>query len=98
MTDPAYRFNEKISIYGMIGWSHTKVEIYTNWLDHESGNYVNQDSGSQSKDNVGYYGIGLQINPTKNIAIDIGYEGAQSSNAKDNKKMNAFNIGAGYKF
>ncbi|WP_072010861.1 MULTISPECIES: Ail/Lom family outer membrane beta-barrel protein [unclassified Serratia (in: enterobacteria)] len=36
---PAYRFNEFVSIYGLLGFSHNKVDYSSSWNNYESGSY-----------------------------------------------------------
>lgn len=99
MAGPTFRVNDVVSVYGLMGLARTKSDVNADWLNHEGGNYVKRGtvSASHKKTALGY-GLGAQINPTKNIAIDVAYEGAQSSNALGNKHMNAFSVGVGYRF
>lgn len=99
---PAYRFNDKVSVYGTVGWAQTKVKgDNMKWLNHMGGG-VYEDMGSiggaKKTRNTASYGVGVQINPVKNLVIDVAYEGAGSSNGFNNKSMNAFSLGVGYKF
>ncbi|MFS1539295.1 MAG: Ail/Lom family outer membrane beta-barrel protein [Candidatus Phlomobacter fragariae] len=75
---PVYRFNEYISAYGLIGMARETFEI--------------------KESNVAFmglaYGVGLQFNPAKNIAIDASYEYSEMKEMK----INTWMIGFGYRF
>ncbi|WP_036768099.1 Ail/Lom family outer membrane beta-barrel protein [Photorhabdus australis] len=59
MAGPTYRFNEYVSVYGLVGAARGKVKGPNDY--------------SESKTSVGY-GAGLQFNPMPNLAIDASYE------------------------
>lgn len=44
------------------------------------------------------YGVGFQVNPMENLAVDIGYEGSSLDAGGKNRSINGFNIGVGYRF
>ncbi|KAB8306336.1 Ail/Lom family protein, partial [Erwinia endophytica] len=44
------------------------------------------------------YGAGVQINPTENWAVDVGYEGSSFDDNEKRRSLNGFNIGVGYRF
>ncbi|WP_063655933.1 Ail/Lom family outer membrane beta-barrel protein [Candidatus Arsenophonus triatominarum] len=79
---PVYRFNEYISAYGLIGLAHGKVEVG-----------AEGDSANDSATRLAY-GVGLQFNPVKNIAIDASYEYSKL----DELKAGTWMIGVGYRF
>ncbi|HGJ5854401.1 Ail/Lom family outer membrane beta-barrel protein [Arsenophonus nasoniae] len=79
---PVYRFNEYISAYGLIGLAHGKVEA-------RAVGYSADDSATGLA-----YGVGLQFNPVKNIAIDASYEYSKL----DEVKAGTWMIGVGYRF
>lgn len=88
MAGPSYRFNELVSIYGLLGVARGKVDWhYRNAADGYYG------AGSESKTDFAY-GAGIQIAPAANWTIDAGYEGSKI----DRVKVNGFNIGVGYRF
>ncbi|WGL97231.1 Ail/Lom family outer membrane beta-barrel protein [Arsenophonus sp. aPb] len=79
---PTYRFNEYISAYGLVGVAHGKVEA-------RAMGYSDDDSST------GFvYGVGLQFNPVKNIAIDASYEYTKL----DDFKVGTWMVGVGYRF
>ncbi|MBJ7223330.1 Ail/Lom family outer membrane beta-barrel protein [Brenneria sp. L3-3C-1] len=86
MAGPSYRFNDLVSIYGLAGIGHGKIDWKYNY-----GPFV--ESGSEDESRFAY-GLGIQITPAVNWAIDIGYEGTKI----DDAKIDAFNIGVGYRF
>ncbi|HGJ5883656.1 Ail/Lom family outer membrane beta-barrel protein [Arsenophonus sp.] len=79
---PVYRFNEYMSVYGLMGIGHGKVEM-------RSPIY----SGSDSETGLAY-GVGLQFNPVKNIAIDASYEYSKLGDLK----VGTWVLGIGYRF
>ncbi|PHM59588.1 attachment invasion locus protein [Xenorhabdus stockiae] len=81
---PAYRINEYVSAYGLIGSAHGKIE---------AKNKINGLSHSESKTELAY-AAGIQINPIPNIAIDAAYEYAKLGEVK----VGTWMIGVGYRF
>ncbi|WGL93748.1 Ail/Lom family outer membrane beta-barrel protein [Arsenophonus nasoniae] len=79
---PTYRFNEYMSVYGLVGVAHGKAELKT--IDY-------RESGSESK-LVG--GVGLQFNPVENIVIDASYEYTRFGDFK----VGTWMLGAGFRF
>lgn len=90
LVGPAYRLNEYVSFYALGGIAKDKVDLSQNY--HHS-DYTYTENSNDSKTAFAY-GAGVQINPTQNIAIDLGYEGSKIKDAK----INGFNIGIGYRF
>ena len=83
---PAYRFNEYISAYGVLGLAHG--------TDSGSASYGGSSiSVDDSKTSVAY-GAGLQFNVTPNIAIDAHYEYSKLGDFK----IGTWILGAGYRF
>ncbi|CDH03764.1 Ail/Lom family outer membrane beta-barrel protein [Xenorhabdus bovienii] len=81
---PAYRINEYVSAYGLVGSGHGKVE---------AKNKINGSSHSENKTELAY-AAGLQINPIPNIAIDASYEYSKLGEVK----VGTWMIGVGYRF
>ncbi|AKH65132.1 MULTISPECIES: Ail/Lom family outer membrane beta-barrel protein [Photorhabdus] len=84
MAGPTYRFNEYVSVYGMVGAAHGKVKV---------SDFITPQSGSESKTSVGY-GLGLQFNPMPNWTIDTSYEYSKL----DELKIGTWVVGVGYRF
>ncbi|WP_445493414.1 Ail/Lom family outer membrane beta-barrel protein [Photorhabdus sp. SF281] len=84
MAGPTYRFNEYVSVYGMVGAAHGKVK---------NSDYVDSISGSKSKTSVSY-GLGLQFDPMPNWTIDTSYEYSKL----DELKIGTWVVGVGYRF
>lgn len=89
LVGPSYRINEVVSVYGLAGAakSKTKIEVGGNngfKKDHNKTAFA--------------YGAGIQINPVKNMVVDVGYEGSKAHNGQKDKNMHAFNIGVGLRF
>ena len=59
--------------------------------------YMGEESGNQKKTSF-MYGVGFQVNPMENLAVDIGYEGSKLDAGGKNRSINGFNIGIGYRF
>lgn len=95
---PAYRFNEFISAYGLLGFNRNKVDYSSQWYNYQ-GSYVlaGSQSGNENKTSL-MYGAGVQINPIENVAVDIGYEGSRLNIAGQSHDINGFNIAIGYRF
>lgn len=79
---PAYRINEYVSAYGLIGAAHGKAEAKSGGNSH-----------SESKTEFAY-AAGLQINPIPNMAIDASYEYSKIGELK----VGTWVIGVGYRF
>jgi len=91
MAGPAYRINDYVSLYGLVGVAHTKVD--------ESVHYLGAYSESYGENTTSFaYGAGVAVNPTDTLAINIGYEGTRVKYNDMNYAINGFNIGVGYRF
>lgn len=97
---PTYRFNDYISVYGLLGVNYNKVKsssIWKNWEGDRGHVIAGEAHGNEKKASL-MYGLGLQINPVDYLAIDIGYEGSRVSSNNSTHSINGFNIGLGYSF
>ncbi len=96
---PAYRFNQFVSVYGLLGLNYNKVDYKSSWNNYANGayEYMGEESGNQKKTSF-MYGAGFQVNPMENLAVDIGYEGSSLDAGGKNRSINGFNIGVGYRF
>ncbi|UIL51045.1 MULTISPECIES: Ail/Lom family outer membrane beta-barrel protein [Pantoea] len=90
MAGPAYRINDYVSLYGLIGLAHTKVEDKTTYLTQYSEEY------NESKTSFAY-GAGVVVNPISALSISVGYEGTRVK-YNDDVAINGFNIAVGYRF
>lgn len=79
---PSYRFNDYFSAYGLIGLGHAKQE--DKFYDYY---------GEYNETSVAY-GVGLQVNPIPNLAIDASYEYSKL----DDAKFGTWVLGVGYRF
>lgn len=91
MAGPAYRINDNVSLYGLIGVAHTKVDENVTYLGGDS-EYFNGNNTSVA------YGAGVVINPISNLSVNPGYEGTRIKYNESNFSVNGFNIGIGYRF
>ncbi len=92
---PSYRFNEFFSAYVMSGVATTKYEgsahLYGN--DASGNNFSWYGKASERKTNLAY-SVGLQLNPLKELAIDVSFEGS----GFDSWKTSGINAGLGWSF
>lgn len=97
---PAWRFNELVSVYGLLGASYSKVKYNYNWKNYEGGNtYEDMGRFSGKNDSTSLvYSAGIQINPVENMVIDLAYEGSNLNDGSADHSVNGFNIGVGYRF
>ena len=97
---PAYRINQYVSVYGLLGINYNKIDYRTHWYNYEGNRdyvYMGKETGNQKKSAL-MYGAGVQINPTDYLAFDIGYEGSRLDVSGRDYSINGFNIGVGYSF
>jgi len=95
---PAWRFNQYISLYGLLGLNYNKVDYRESWYNYE-GRYVYMgDTSLNEKKTSLMYGAGVQINPMENLAIDIGYEGSRLDVADKEMSIDGFVLNLGYTF
>lgn len=90
LTGPAYRINDYVSIYALIGAAQAKVEDTTTYLTQYSEKFSSSATSFA-------YGAGVVVNPTENSSVNIGYEGTNVKFVKKHK-INGFNLGVGYRF
>ncbi|EBW8392028.1 hypothetical protein A3X38_04205 [Salmonella enterica subsp. enterica serovar Florida] len=96
LVGPTYRLNNYVSFYGQIGVSfmHLKEKAW----DYDSFGSSENTTGH----NTGFaYGVGVQFNPSDNLAVTVGYEGSSfkaKENINDSFSANGFNVGVGYSF
>lgn len=91
---PAYRFNDYVSIYGLLGINNFK---YHSTLGTKNSEGINLEGRSTST-SLANTSFGVQVNPIKNMVIDIAYTWAKTSVLDENYNINGFNIGIGYRF
>lgn len=100
LVGPAYRINEYVSLYGLIGGARTKADVNYEWRNSvgadEPGGHKTINGSTDSTNFA--YAAGVSINPVENLAINIGYEGSSADIYGDNYAINGFNVGVGYRF
>ncbi|WP_299997599.1 outer membrane protein OmpX [uncultured Cedecea sp.] len=80
---PAYRINDWVSAYGVIGVGQGKFQT------------VEDVFYRRSHSDVGFsYGAGLQFNPIENVALDFSYEQSRIRHVD----VGTWIVGAGYHF
>lgn len=89
---PSYRVNPQLNVYGLVGVGKSDVK----------GTQRNRQTGQlydvNNKNTNVMYGGGVQYSPTPEWSVDVGYEGSRIIDAYDKRRMNAFNVGVGYRF
>ncbi|AOM42110.1 Ail/Lom family outer membrane beta-barrel protein [Xenorhabdus hominickii] len=86
MAEPAYRFNEYISAYGLLGAAYGKISSYNS--------QYNRTHSLESNTTAAAYGAGLQFNPSPNVAIDVSFEYSKL----DEAQVGTWVLGTGYRF
>ena len=98
MAGPAWRVNEYISFYGLLGLNYVKADARSHWFNWQ-GEYADEGYLTENyKKTAIAYGAGIQLNPLENLAVDIGYEGSTFEIAGKDYHLNGFNIAVGYRF
>ena len=98
MAGPAWRVNEYISFYGLLGLNYVKADVRSHWFNWE-GQFVERGYLTENHKKTAFaYGAGIQLNPLENVAVDIGYEGSTFEMAGKDYHLNGFNIAVGYRF
>lgn len=99
LAGPAYRLNDYISFYGLVGISHTKAKGDYEWRNSvgadESDGYLSESVSKKSTDFA--YAAGVIINPWGNMSVNIGYEGTKAD-IYGKHSVNGFTVGVGYRF
>jgi len=93
LAGPAYRINDHISLYGLIGAVRTKADVKESY---QWNGYYEYEAASTTKTNFAY-GAGIIINPIQNVSVNLGYEGTKID-MNGNHSINGFNLGVGYRF
>ena len=88
---PAYRFNDLISAYALVGAAKIKVD------DKEYNGATLEETYVNSSLEFAY-GAGLIFNPIQNLSINMGYEGTTLKDAEGSSRFTGFNVGVGYRF
>ncbi|HGJ5858563.1 MAG TPA: Ail/Lom family outer membrane beta-barrel protein [Arsenophonus nasoniae] len=95
MIGPTYRFNEYVSVYGLVGGAYKKLSYESVSQEFKNNSLVNSSRSSQSDNKTELaYGIGMQVNFWQNATLDLGYEQSGSGDWK----TSAWTVGIGYKF
>lgn len=96
---PAYRITDYLSLYALIGANYNSVKDNESWDYKGPGGASISGSYADSTSKTGLmYGFGVQVNPIRNLSIDIGYEGSSLKLEDESSSINGFNIGVGYRF
>lgn len=91
LAGPAYRINDYVSLYGLVGFAHSKVNDKTTYLSGERETF--NSSGTEFA-----YGAGVIVNPVEYLSVSLGYEGSKIKGYSDSVSVNGFNLTVGYRF
>ncbi|CEE90523.1 Virulence membrane protein pagC precursor [Xenorhabdus nematophila str. Anatoliense] len=98
MVGPAYRINDYVSIYGLLGFSHFKVD-YSYHESERINDKISSYHGNENRKSTNFaYGAGIEVNPIQYLSIYAGYEGSEEKFNDKSFNINGFNIGVGYRF
>lgn len=95
LVGPAYRINKYVSVYALGGLAYVKGDEDWKWGD-VWGRTSHREKDSYDSTSFAW-GAGVQVNPTQDLAISLGYEGTTADFGKD-FSINGFNINVGYRF
>ncbi|MDC9597496.1 Ail/Lom family outer membrane beta-barrel protein [Xenorhabdus sp. XENO-2] len=99
MAGPAYRINDYMSVYGLLGFAHSKVDLSEGETERgRNGEIIYYSVKADNKSTSLAYGAGVEINPMPNLSLYAGYEGSSLKGHEDRFNINGFNIGVGYRF
>ncbi|EAO9595018.1 hypothetical protein EI460_21595 [Salmonella enterica subsp. enterica] len=91
MVGPTYQVTDSFSLYALVGAAMLKARDKENGTWEDGSPYTVSTSANEK---ALAWGAGVQMNPTKNFVIDVGYEGSRELLTQ----INGFNIGVGYRF
>ncbi|WP_112289051.1 Ail/Lom family outer membrane beta-barrel protein [Rahnella sp. AN3-3W3] len=94
LVGPAYRVNDYVSTYAVLGMSHSKME--RRFTQRFAG--TGEDINYSNSDNFFAYGAGVIINIAEHFTMSGGYEGSQTKVEDQHRLISGFNIGIGYLF
>ncbi|PHM71853.1 Ail/Lom family outer membrane beta-barrel protein [Xenorhabdus kozodoii] len=98
MVGPAYRIDDGVSIYGLLGFSHSKIDLFENEYEEIKGK-ISHYSWNINKESTHFaYGAGVEFNPIQNLSLYAGYEGSSAKYSSKDQGINGFNVGLGYRF
>ncbi len=96
---PAYRFNEFVSIYSLVGFNSNSLKIKSSTKRYRDG--VSTSNSNDYKGHSFMYGAGIVLNPMDKLSLELGYEGSSIKYDEYSHKryaVNGFNVGVGYRF
>jgi putative virulence related protein PagC len=100
LAGPAYRLNDYLSLYGLLGVAYSKINGSYQWRNSvgadEPDGHLNIHASRHTASLA--YAAGVAINPINNLSINLGYEGASVDFYGSKKSLNGFNVGIGWRF
>lgn len=95
LVGPAFRINEYVSVYGMVGSAYNELKYKFSVQHYENNKFRNGYSYNEKNDDYSIaYKLGAQFDVYSNIVIDASYDRSGSGDWK----TDGFSIGAGIKF
>lgn len=96
---PAWRFNEYVSLYGIIGVNYDDYSLHASKTAIKAGtSTATQHYRDQRQKAALAYGAGVQINPVQHRVVDLGYEASRFDHRGLTFSRNALLFGVGYRF
>lgn len=97
---PSFRVNDFVSLYGTVGVGIANIDGHDKYysVDSSGNSTPLTEARVESRQPAVAYGLGMQINPQKNWAIDVAYERSEVDMVFEKQPVNIFNVGVGYRF
>ncbi|MGL9773817.1 MAG: Ail/Lom family outer membrane beta-barrel protein [Sodalis sp. (in: enterobacteria)] len=96
---PVWRFNDYVSVYGVIGINYDDYSSHFRQSPFKTGDATaTNHSRSELKKTPPAYGAGAQINLVENMVIDLGYEASRFNHGEQTLTRNSLLFGVGYRF
>ncbi|MDC7867401.1 PagC [Pantoea ananatis] len=95
LAGPAYRLNQRVSVYALAGFSHAAMSRQYHGYDSQG---MPQDIQFSETTNALAYGAGIIINPVDYLSVTLGYEGSRTRVEGEQRAVNGVNLGVGYRF
>lgn len=97
---PAYRINNYVSVYGLLGAAYTKMDGSYEWRNSVGADATDGHLSITSSTHTVKlaYAAGVVINPINSLSINMGYEGSRTDLYGKNKTINGLMVGIGWRF
>lgn len=96
---PAWRFNDYVSVYGVIGVNYDNYSFHAKQSTFKTGAAQAIGHSRSRLQRASFaYGAGVQINPVEHMIIDLGYEASRFNPDGLTLTRNSLLFGVGYRF